>query len=241
MTWGAAQLGIGQGVLDAVADGLLEATDELVVLVAVWVDPTARDETAVRIANRDGRAQGDRRCASTGREPDGRRSARREPRHAAEPVLRRRLMRIAAHRDAALRLPARAAAARRVGSRSRARSRRRRSSIVTQRRGRRGLRERRRAAGPRAARAAARRRRSAAHRGRARGVRDGRLPPRPSVDGRGRGLGSRRAARSTCRAGSCSAAAPSACSPTPRARELLAGRGARRARASRCATRASAR
>jgi len=28
MTWGAAQLGIGQGVLDSVADGLLEATDD---------------------------------------------------------------------------------------------------------------------------------------------------------------------------------------------------------------------
>jgi len=52
MTWGAAQLGIGQGVLDAVADGLLEATDELVVLVAVWVDSRADDETAVRQANR---------------------------------------------------------------------------------------------------------------------------------------------------------------------------------------------
>src|SRR6188472_1488405 len=52
MTWGAAQLGIGQGVLDAVADGLLEATDELLVLVAVWVDPAANDETAVRAANR---------------------------------------------------------------------------------------------------------------------------------------------------------------------------------------------
>jgi formaldehyde-activating enzyme len=52
ITWGAAQLGIGQGVLDAVADGLLEATDELAVLVAVWVDPNANDETAVRLANR---------------------------------------------------------------------------------------------------------------------------------------------------------------------------------------------
>lgn len=52
ITWGAAQLGIGQGVLDAVADGLLEPTDEVVVLVAVWVDPTASDETAVRKANR---------------------------------------------------------------------------------------------------------------------------------------------------------------------------------------------
>ncbi len=52
MTWGAAQLGIAQGVLDAVADGLIEATGELLVLVAVWVDPRADDETAVREANR---------------------------------------------------------------------------------------------------------------------------------------------------------------------------------------------
>jgi formaldehyde-activating enzyme len=52
MTWGAAQLGIGQGVLDAVADGLIEATGDLLVLVAVWVDPAATDETAVRLANR---------------------------------------------------------------------------------------------------------------------------------------------------------------------------------------------
>jgi 5,6,7,8-tetrahydromethanopterin hydro-lyase len=52
ITWGAAQLGIGQGVLDAVADGLIEATGDLFVLVAVWVDPRASDETAVRLANR---------------------------------------------------------------------------------------------------------------------------------------------------------------------------------------------
>jgi formaldehyde-activating enzyme len=39
-------------VLDAVADGLLEATDDVAVLVAVWVDPTATDETAIRVANR---------------------------------------------------------------------------------------------------------------------------------------------------------------------------------------------
>ena len=48
LTWGAAQLGIAQGVLDAVADGLLEATDEVAVLVAIWVSPDASDETAVR-------------------------------------------------------------------------------------------------------------------------------------------------------------------------------------------------
>jgi formaldehyde-activating enzyme len=52
LTWGAAQLGIGQGVLDSVADGLVEATGDLLVLVAVWVDPVADDETAVREANR---------------------------------------------------------------------------------------------------------------------------------------------------------------------------------------------
>jgi formaldehyde-activating enzyme len=52
MTWGAAQLGIAQGVLDAVADGLIDATGDLLVLVAVWVDPAAHDETAVRAANR---------------------------------------------------------------------------------------------------------------------------------------------------------------------------------------------
>jgi 5,6,7,8-tetrahydromethanopterin hydro-lyase len=55
MTWGAAQLGIAQGVLDAVADGRLDAEEaaDLLLLVAVWVDPDANDETAVRIANRD--------------------------------------------------------------------------------------------------------------------------------------------------------------------------------------------
>jgi 5,6,7,8-tetrahydromethanopterin hydro-lyase len=55
MTWGAAQLGIAQGVLDAVAEGLLDAeeTGDVVLLVAVWVDPDAHDETAVRTANRE--------------------------------------------------------------------------------------------------------------------------------------------------------------------------------------------
>lgn len=52
ITWGAAQLGIAQGVLDAVADGMIETSGDLLVLVAVWVDPAAEDETAVRMANR---------------------------------------------------------------------------------------------------------------------------------------------------------------------------------------------
>jgi 5,6,7,8-tetrahydromethanopterin hydro-lyase len=50
LTWGAAQLGIAQGVLDAVADDALHPN--LVLLVALWVDPEAHDETALRIANR---------------------------------------------------------------------------------------------------------------------------------------------------------------------------------------------
>jgi 5,6,7,8-tetrahydromethanopterin hydro-lyase len=55
ITWGAAQLGIAQGVLDAVADALLdpEEADDVVLLVALWVDPEAFDETAVRLANRE--------------------------------------------------------------------------------------------------------------------------------------------------------------------------------------------
>ena len=54
MTWGAAQLGIGQGVLDAVADELLDASDapEITVLAAVWIDPAADDESALRRACR---------------------------------------------------------------------------------------------------------------------------------------------------------------------------------------------
>ena len=69
VTWGAAQLGIGQGVLDAVADGLIEATGDLVVLVAVWVDPNAGDETAVRLANRQAVRKAIGTCVE-GRDPD---------------------------------------------------------------------------------------------------------------------------------------------------------------------------
>jgi len=55
MTWGAAQLGIAQGVLDAVAEGTLDPaeTGEVVILIALWVDPEASDETALRRANRE--------------------------------------------------------------------------------------------------------------------------------------------------------------------------------------------
>ena len=55
ITWGAAQLGVGQGVMDAVEEGALPADQagEIVLMVAVWVDPAAHDETLVRQANRD--------------------------------------------------------------------------------------------------------------------------------------------------------------------------------------------
>jgi len=54
IVWGAAQLGIAQGVLDGVADGLIDPVEaaELLLLVAVWIDPAAGDETAVRKATR---------------------------------------------------------------------------------------------------------------------------------------------------------------------------------------------
>ena len=58
LTWGAAQLGIGQGVMDAVAAEVLPArlAGELAILVAAWVDPEGADETAVRIASREATA-----------------------------------------------------------------------------------------------------------------------------------------------------------------------------------------
>ena len=73
ITWGAGQLGIAQGVLDAVADGLLEPTSEVIVLVCIWIDPAASDETAVRIATRAAvrKAIG---VAVLGRDPDAARA-----------------------------------------------------------------------------------------------------------------------------------------------------------------------
>jgi 5,6,7,8-tetrahydromethanopterin hydro-lyase len=53
ITWGAAQLGLGQGVLDAVADGLLTPDHDTIAFVAVWIDAAADDETAVRRAARE--------------------------------------------------------------------------------------------------------------------------------------------------------------------------------------------
>jgi formaldehyde-activating enzyme len=68
ITWGAGQLGIAQGVLDAVAAGLIEASGELLVLACVWIDPGACDETAVRRAAREATLKGVR-TAVEGRDP----------------------------------------------------------------------------------------------------------------------------------------------------------------------------
>jgi 5,6,7,8-tetrahydromethanopterin hydro-lyase len=49
LTWGAAQAGVAQGVLDAVASGVLGDADpaRLVVIAAVWVNPAADDDAMV--------------------------------------------------------------------------------------------------------------------------------------------------------------------------------------------------
>jgi formaldehyde-activating enzyme len=52
LTFGAAQLGIAQGVLDAVADGLLEPDQETLLFAAIYVPPLAEDETAMRLSTR---------------------------------------------------------------------------------------------------------------------------------------------------------------------------------------------
>ena len=73
ITWGAGQLGIAQGVLDAVADGLIEATGDLLVLVCIWIDPGADDETAVRDASRQATRRA-LRAAVNGRDPEAARA-----------------------------------------------------------------------------------------------------------------------------------------------------------------------
>jgi formaldehyde-activating enzyme len=73
ITWGAGQLGIAQGVLDAVADGLIPCTGDLLVFVAIYIDPGADDETAVRLASRAATLKGVR-TATQGRDPEAARA-----------------------------------------------------------------------------------------------------------------------------------------------------------------------
>jgi len=53
LTWGAAQAGVAQGVLDAVADGTVPVgeVDDLMLIAAVWVDWTAEDEEEIYSGN----------------------------------------------------------------------------------------------------------------------------------------------------------------------------------------------
>jgi formaldehyde-activating enzyme len=52
ITFGAGQLGIAQGVLDAVSEGLVPCSGDVYVFVAIWIDAGASDETAVKVAAR---------------------------------------------------------------------------------------------------------------------------------------------------------------------------------------------
>jgi 5,6,7,8-tetrahydromethanopterin hydro-lyase len=55
LTWGAAQAGVAAGVVNAHRKGVLRAddADELVLIAAVWVNPSADDEEAVFTNNAD--------------------------------------------------------------------------------------------------------------------------------------------------------------------------------------------
>jgi formaldehyde-activating enzyme len=69
MTWGAAQLGIAQGVLDAVAEELIPCSGDLIVFVTIYIEPDAHDETAVRVSSRAATLKGVR-TARHGRPPE---------------------------------------------------------------------------------------------------------------------------------------------------------------------------
>lgn len=73
ITWGAAQLGIAQGVLDAVAEEIIPPSGDVLVFVAIYIDPAASDETAVRVATRAATLKGIR-TARDGRDPEAVRS-----------------------------------------------------------------------------------------------------------------------------------------------------------------------
>jgi 5,6,7,8-tetrahydromethanopterin hydro-lyase len=55
LTWGPAQLGVASGVLDALADKVIDTAiaHQLVLIAAVWVDPTAENADAVYANNRE--------------------------------------------------------------------------------------------------------------------------------------------------------------------------------------------
>jgi formaldehyde-activating enzyme len=70
---GACQVGIGRAVLDTVAAGLLEADQETVVFVSLWLDAAAQDEQAVCRAAREATAAALREAVQ-GRDPEAARA-----------------------------------------------------------------------------------------------------------------------------------------------------------------------
>jgi 5,6,7,8-tetrahydromethanopterin hydro-lyase len=73
ITWGAAQLGIAQGVLDGVAEDLIPCSGDVLVFIAIYIDPAADDETAVRLAARAATLKAVR-VASQGRDQEAARA-----------------------------------------------------------------------------------------------------------------------------------------------------------------------
>ena len=117
ITWGAGQLGIAQGVLDAVAEGLIPCSGDLLVFVAIYIDPGAGDETAVRVGQSRGDIEGRAHCPSRPRRC--RAGTGRAPGYGHESVLLRQLTSDADHADlvAAPDAAAGAAVLRRLGPR----------------------------------------------------------------------------------------------------------------------------
>lgn len=81
---GGAQVGIAQGVLDAVADGVVEPDQETIILVSLWIDPAAEDETKVRTASREATAHAVRE-AVTGRSDEERHALVNQRDHLTHP------------------------------------------------------------------------------------------------------------------------------------------------------------
>jgi formaldehyde-activating enzyme len=65
---GAAQVGIAQGILDAVAENILAADQDTIVFVSLWLDPAAENESAVREGAREATITAVREAVH-GREP----------------------------------------------------------------------------------------------------------------------------------------------------------------------------
>ncbi|WP_248761236.1 formaldehyde-activating enzyme [Pseudarthrobacter sp. SSS035] len=60
LIFGASQVGIAQGILDTVAEGLITQDQDTIALVSLWVDPAAADETQVRRNAREATAKASR-------------------------------------------------------------------------------------------------------------------------------------------------------------------------------------